>query len=119
MKGLILKDLYMAKRYFRIYFVLMLVFCALSFVYDNAFISAYPMVLMAMVPINLLAYDENFRWDRYCCALPCSRAQCVSAKYLIVIIFFAAVLLLTAGVQLLRIVFNGGICTGFRAFWCR
>lgn len=115
MKGLLLKDFYMIKKYFRFYLILIPVFLVASFFSDDGtgFVACYPMILLAMVPMNLLAYDEGFKWDRYCAALPCSRAAQVSAKYVVMLCIFALVFVLSALVQILRIVSNGGDFAGF------
>lgn len=115
MKGLLLKDFYMIKKYFRFYLILIPVFLVASFFSDDGtgFVACYPMILLAMIPMNLLAYDEGFKWDRYCAALPCSRAAQVSAKYVVMLCIFALVFVLSALVQILRIVSNGGDFAGF------
>jgi len=109
MKGLLLKDFYVIKKYFRFYLILIPAFLIGSFfTHGNVgFVACYPMVLLAMIPMNLLAYDEGFRWDRYCSATPCSRATQVSAKYIVMLYFLGIVFLLSALVQILRIIVNG------------
>lgn len=115
MKGLLLKDFYVIKKYFRFYLILIPVFLVASFFSDDGtgFVACYPMILLAMVPMNLLAYDEGFKWDRYCAALPCSRAAQVSAKYVVMLCIFALVFVLSALVQILRIVSCSGDFAGF------
>ena len=62
MKGLLLKDFYMAAKYCR------------------------ACLLCGMIPVNLLAYDERSRWLEYSGTLPYTKAQIVSGKYLVGII---------------------------------
>ncbi|MBQ8747858.1 MAG: ABC-2 transporter permease [Clostridia bacterium] len=84
MKGLLLKDWYMMKKYCRAYLVIAVVFIAVSLVSnDNMFFVFYPCLLCGMIPVNLLGYDERSRWMQYSGTLPYTRAQIVSAKYLI------------------------------------
>ncbi len=84
MKGLLLKDWYMARKYCKSYLVIAVVFIAISiFSDDNMFFVFYPCLLCGMIPVNLLGYDERSRWLQYSCTLPYTRAQLVSAKYLI------------------------------------
>lgn len=63
MKGLLLKDWYMMKKYCRAYLLIAVVFIAVSlFSNDNMFFVFYPCLLCGMIPVNLLAYDERSRW---------------------------------------------------------
>lgn len=103
MKGLILKDLYMAVKYFRNYLLVLAVFLAVSFVQeDNLFFAFYPFLLCGMIPVNLLAYDERSHWDIYCGTLPVTRDMVVSAKYLIGLLIQGVVFLVTAIGQAFR-----------------
>ena len=100
MKGLLLKDWYMMKKYMRSYLVLLIVFVAVSFTdATNMFFVYYPCMLTGMVTVNLLAYDERSKWDVYAGTLPCTRRQVVSAKYLLGILLQLLLLAVTAAVQ--------------------
>ena len=48
-----------------------------------------------MLPVSLLSYDERFRWSQTCDAMPCSRAQVVSAKYLLTLLMVLLLFALT------------------------
>lgn len=103
MKGLILKDLYMTRKYFRSYLLILAVFLAVSLVQaDNLFFCFYPFLICAMIPVNLLAYDERSHWDVYSLTLPVKRDMIVSAKYLLGLMIQGIVFLLTALVQGVR-----------------
>ncbi len=107
MKGLILKDLYMTKKYFRNYLFILILFLGLSFSSsENLFVVFYPGLLATMIPVNLLAYDERSHWDIYCGALPVTRDMVVSAKYLMELMLLAGVYLITGAVQAVRLVMN-------------
>ncbi len=93
MKGLLLKDFYMMTKYCRSYFLVMVVFIAVSFASDSMFLIFYPCLLCGMLPANLLSYDERSRWLQYSAALPYTRGQTVSCKYLIGLMAQMAVLL--------------------------
>ena len=89
MKGLLLKDFYMAAKYCRTYLLIGIVFIAVSFAgpeSQNMFFVFYPCLLCGMIPVNLLAYDERSRWLEYSGTLPYTKAQIVSGKYLVGII---------------------------------
>ncbi len=102
MKGLLLKDFYMAKKYCRFFLVLIAVFIAMAFVEDNLFLAFYPCILTAMLPVTLLGYDERSKWDRYSAALPYTEAQLVSSKYLTGLMLQLPVLILISIAQAVR-----------------
>ena len=109
MKGLLLKDLYMAAKYCRAYVFITVVFLAISFFSDeNLFFIFYPCLLAGMVSVNLLAYDERSKWTLYSGTLPYSKAQIVSGKYLIGLFSQLAVLILTGIVQAIIMQRDGG-----------
>lgn len=103
MKGLLRKDLYMARKYCRAYFLLVGTFWAVSLFSDgNMFFIAYPVLIGSMLPVTLLAYEERDKWTQYACALPLTRAQIVTEKYGLALLCGGSLLLLTAGTQLVR-----------------
>lgn len=96
MKGLLLKDFYMAAKYCRSYLLIGAVFIAVSFAEpesQNMFFVFYPCLLCGMIPVNLLAYDERSQWLEYSGTLPYTKAQIVSGKYLVGIIVQGAMLI--------------------------
>ena len=112
MKGLLVKDLYMSKTYCRVYLLIAAAFLALyafSSVNgkENLFFLLYPTVLAGMVPINLIAYESQCKWEQFAGTLPCTRAQLVSAKYLIGLMFFGILLVLSLAVMSLAMVIAG------------
>lgn len=109
MKGLLLKDFYMMRKYCRAYLLSLVVFIAVSFVGDESmFFAFYPCMLCGMIPVNLLGYDERSRWVQYSCTLPYTKSQIVSAKYLIGLFAQVSMLLITGIAQGLRMSMNGG-----------
>ncbi len=103
MKGLLLKDLYMIKKYCRSYLIIAVVFIAVSFVGDsNLFFIFYPCMLCGMIPVNLLAYDERSRWLQYSETMPYTKGQIVSGKYLIGLGTQIAMLTVTGIAQAIR-----------------
>lgn len=108
MKGLLLKDLYMTRKYFRSFALLIAVFLVCSVFSDTiSFMVLYPCVLAGMIPVNLMSYDSQSRWEEYAGALPYTRAQLVSAKYLLGLVSILTVLALTGICQGLRMVLEG------------
>ena len=117
MKGLLLKDWYMAAKYCRLYLVISAAFIVFSaFEESSLFFLFYPCMLCGMIPVNLLGYDERSRWLTCCDTLPCTRAQFVSAKYLIGLLGQLAVLLLTGIAQSIKMSRSGGFAPQELAF---
>ena len=84
MKGLLLKDWYMMKKYCRYYLFVSIGFIILSMMSSgNMFFVFYPCLLAGTIPVNLLGYDERSRFTEYVGTLPYTKTQIVSAKYLI------------------------------------
>ncbi len=105
MKGLLRKDLYMAAAYFRVFLVMLGVFLVVGFFAKDVsmFIIIYPMIIGMMLPVSLISYDERFHWSRSCDAMPCSRAQVVSTKYLLTLITVLLIFGLTILGQAVRL----------------
>lgn len=115
MKGLLLKDFYMARKYCRAYLFLSVLFIGLSTMGETnsgLFYVVYPCLLAGMIPTNLLAYDERSKWDAYSGALPYSNAQLVSAKYLIGLIAQGLALVLIGVAQAVKLYRSGAFVWG-------
>ena len=92
MKGLIRKDIYMMKTYFRISWVIVLIFLVVGAVNEKAsFYYIYSCMMGGILPISLLSYDEKERWLDYADTLPVSTNTIVRSKYLLGLIFSVAV----------------------------
>lgn len=103
MKGLLLKDFYMIGKYCRSFIVILLVFLIVScFGNDNTFFVIYPVLIAGMIPVTLISYDEREKWHIYSETLPYTRAQFVSAKYLIGLSFEFFVFIMSAAAQAYR-----------------
>ena len=103
MKGLLLKDWYMVVKYCKAYLLICLVFIGVSIMSDdNFFFILYPCILCGMIPVTLLGYDERSKWDQYCAALPYTKAQIVSGKYLLGMGTQIGMLLLNAVILAIR-----------------
>lgn len=113
MKGLLLKDLYMMRKYCRSYLLIAVVFIAVSFASnENPFFVFYPCLLCGMIPANLLGYDERSRWLQYSETMPYTRCQIVSGKYLIGLGAQVAMLLVTGIAQVIRMSIDGTFVLG-------
>ena len=103
MKGLLLKDFYLITRYCRAFFLIDLVFFAVSFFNEGMSIFlAYPCILAGIIPMTLYSYDEREKWHIYSQTLPVSRKQIVSGKYITGLLSLLFTLILTAIVQAIQ-----------------
>ena len=108
MKGLLLKDFYMMKKYCKSYLLIAAVFIAVTFFgNDNFFFVFYPCILCGMIPVNLIAYDEQSRFNIYSGTLPYTKAQIVSGKYLIGFLVQTAMFIIMGVVQAIKMNMNG------------
>ena len=84
MKGLMKKEFLMLWRASRAFALICVVFIAMSAVsQDNIIFLFMPIMISGLLPSTLLSYDERCKWQEFSGALPVSRAQLVSAKYLL------------------------------------
>ncbi len=109
MKGLLLKDWYLTRKHCKSYLLFFALFILVSVWGDDSFFFIYyPCLLSGMIPVTLLSYDEQSKWSQYCGALPYTKAQIVSGKYLVGLIAQLAVLALSAVAQAVRTSISGG-----------
>ena len=86
MKGLLLKDAYQMWCYTRMLMlaaVVMMLVGVFSMKGGSNFFMMYGGLMLGMLPMTLLAYDQNSRFSAYCTALPVTKEQIVGGKYLI------------------------------------
>lgn len=109
MTGLIKKDFYLSVSMFKSYVLVAAVFALLTLagIYDISFFVTYMSVMCIMIPVNLFAYDEQARWDKYAAALPSGRAGVVKARYLFTILVCLGSLLFALLLQLIVALVSG------------
>ena len=86
MKGLLLKDAYQMWSYTRwiILVSVAMILMGTFFMKDSSnFFMLYGGLMLGILPMTLLAYDQNSRFSAYCAALPVTKGQIVGGKYLI------------------------------------
>ena len=85
MKGLFLKDFYVAKKNLRTFLIMILAFSlgSLAARESGNFFLCYGIVMMPGITMSLISYDERYHWDSYAGAMPLSREQLVTEKYLL------------------------------------
>lgn len=115
MKGLLLKDWYMMKKYCKAFLLVAAIFLAISCVSDIVFFVFYPSFLCSLIPINLLSHDESSGWMFYSGTLPYTKRQIVSSKYLFGLFSTLAVTVVTAVFRALHIAFASSGTAGSTA----
>ena len=86
MKGLLLKDAYQMWSYTRwiiLASVAMMLMGTFFMKEGSNFFMLYGGLLLGILPMTLLAYDQNGRFSAYSAALPVTKEQIVGGKYLI------------------------------------
>ena len=102
MKGLMKKEFLMLWRASRAFGLICVVFIAMSAIsQDNIIFLFMPIMISRLLPSTLLSYDERCKWQEFSGALPVSRAQLVSAKYLLGLGCMTVILALTLIVHLI------------------
>ncbi len=90
MTGLIWKDFLILRKTLRSYLMILLIYAAVAFsgFWSASFVGGFMMVMTAILPLNVFAYDKQAKWDVYGLSLPVGRAKTVAARYLSVLILF-------------------------------
>ena len=84
MKGLIYKDMLAVVKHYRTYFLMCLIFMAVSWGdAENLFYTLYPCILIGSILVSLIALDESSKWNMTCGFLPFSQGLLVGVKYLV------------------------------------
>lgn len=103
----------MLKHYGKSYLLVTVVFLTVSLVGNgNMFFVFYPCLLCGMIPANMLSYDERSGFLRYSAALPYTKAEIVSEKYLLGLFSQLAVLIVTGVSQGIKMKVTGTFAPG-------
>lgn len=88
MSGLIVKDFLILRKTLRTYLLMLVIYTGIAF---SGFLTAdivgvIMVVTVAILPMNVFAYDKQCQWDTYGLALPVGRTKTVAARYLCVLL---------------------------------
>ena len=76
MKGLLLKDWYLARKHCRAFLLILFVFAIVSaYSENNVFPVLYPIILSSILPVTLVSYDERSKWQFYADTMPYKRRE--------------------------------------------
>ncbi len=112
MKGLLLKDCYVAARSCRVHIGLIVLLTLLSLFVDAGLICLlYPIIFAGMIPTYILSVDEKSGWSGYAETLPYDRRDIVTGKYTVALISLCASALFMVIVWSVRVAVSGGSMT--------
>ncbi|MDO4546270.1 MAG: ABC-2 transporter permease [Bacillota bacterium] len=87
MKGLILKDLLNMKQQWKVYLLVIVAWFVLSIFNDNyAFFGSIMVMLVILLPMTSMAYDDKVGWEHYALTMPVSRKDLMFSRYLILLL---------------------------------
>lgn len=96
MSGLMLKDLFnlrpMAKTLILMFFIFGVIFIPMGNIMTVYFLL---MIFAALLPMTSLTMDDLAKWDRYALTMPVTRKDIVKSKYLLMVLFFAVVIVIS------------------------
>ena len=97
MKGLLMKDLLNLRQTIRVWALLLALFIVIGFAQRSPiYITSMLTVMVLLLPVNALAYDETCKWDAYALTMPVTRRDLVLSKYLLALVGAGAMALLSA-----------------------
>lgn len=103
-RGLLLKDIFELWAQCRVHLVLTGVYLLLPlFIKGIGLFASVGMMLLAMMPVYALGYDERCRWERYALAMPVRKSDLFWSRFLLGVIAIA----LGAAVQALAALLAG------------
>lgn len=95
MKGMLMKELYNLKQTARIYLILTVLWMAMGMAQrDSTYLSGLIAMVMVLIPINAIAYDEASKWERYALTMPVLRRDVVAARYALMLLCGSAMTVL-------------------------
>ncbi len=95
MRGLLIKDFMIIKKHCLLLLAVSALFLAISmFSGKSTYFLYYSIAIVSIIPINTIAYDEAYKWNKYELLLPVSRVTVVCEKYLLLFIIITPVILL-------------------------
>ena len=112
MLGLMIKDFYLSKKYFRSVFLIIAMFTLFSVLGQSTFLSGIITLFFAMVSITTCAYDDLAKWDKYALTMPVTRSDVVFAKYTVMLLFSVTGTLISVLIAIISCLVKGAPITG-------
>lgn len=87
MKGLMIKDILNLRKNFKTTLLVIGFFAIYAYASNNpSYMIAMVTLILSMMPLTSMAYDDMSKWDRYALAMPISRKDIVVSKYILSIL---------------------------------
>lgn len=89
MKGLLIKDYYMARKYTLFMAALGVLYSVLGTLEGSegsGFLALFVFLYMGILSCTVLNLEEKSHWEQYCVMLPCTRVEMVAEKYILALI---------------------------------
>ncbi|MGM9615592.1 MAG: ABC-2 transporter permease [Oscillospiraceae bacterium] len=103
MKGLLLKDWYVAARSCRLHLAVILAMTIITILTDVGFMYLmYPILFAGIIPVYIQSVEEKWGWGGYVQTMPVTRRTVVSEKYIATLIAVAGSILLLAAAWAIR-----------------
>lgn len=98
MTGLILKDFLVLRKTLRTYLLISVMYAAIAFsgAWSPSIVGTLMVMMVAILPMNVFAYDKQAKWDIYGLALPVGRTKTVAARYVCILLLLLFSVGLTA-----------------------
>ena len=97
MKGLLIKDFKFIKKHnFGFIIVAALFFCLSVLSSSSMYFAYYSGAMISLMPVFTMAYDENYKWNKYEAILPIKKSAIVLEKYLLLIIISVPAVMIEA-----------------------
>lgn len=87
MKGLMIKDILNLRKNFKITLLVIGFFAIYAYSSNNpSYMITMVTLILSMMPLTSMAYDDMSKWDRYALAMPISKKDIVLSKYILSIL---------------------------------
>jgi ABC-type transport system involved in multi-copper enzyme maturation permease subunit len=119
MKALIIKDMLNLKGQYKMIFGILVFYAVLSLSSSDAnFLFGMISIILTLLTITSISYDERSKWDKYALTMPISRQDIVISKYLLglILALVALALNLVFVVLLSDLPVKESIATAFALF---
>ena len=84
MKGLMIKDILNLRKNFKTTLLVIGFFAIYAYTSNNpSYMIAMVTLILSMMPLTSMAYDDMSKWDRYALAMPISKKDIVLSKYIL------------------------------------
>lgn len=108
MKGLLIKDILNLKKNFSTVIIMIVLYFMFAFKSgDPSILVGMIVLLLTMMSITSIAYDDLAKWDKFALAMPISRKRIVYSKYILSILLSLVGIILSTAIGYIIILLKG------------